>query len=349
MLILTLSLYIASQIIYLFILRDSKYAHLSNRVLSLCVLVLFLFLFFFKNESFGSDTINYIAEFKAFCAGGNTYTGVDYSYRLVFELINVLMLGECDYEYLMWVWPIFLVVLIYFSCVLHKVDVNYTIVIFSSFIGLELLTNAMRQGFSIAFLIFSVMAFKSKNWLGFLISSSLSVCFHQSSLLILVVFILSIINYKIFIVSLSISIGLLFSTSYLDFLSSAYDFKLAILRYMPLSEDDMIIRLMAIVNMAVTFAIYFFMRRGNRNLSFHSSSLNIFIVCAFSSLVPYFGFRVIYGLYPVFVFVLYSFFGGVSEQRYRFIAWLIITNALIAILWLLGSEQMRRTDFISFI
>jgi hypothetical protein len=111
----------------------------------------------------------------------------------------------------------------------------------------------------------------------------------------------------------------------------------------------MIIRLMAIVNIAVTFAIYFFMRRSNRNISFHSSSLNIFIVCAFSSLVPYFGFRVIYGLYPVFVFVLYSCFGGVSAQRYRFIAWLIIANALIAISWLLGSEQMRRTDFISFI
>lgn len=163
------------------------------------------------------------------------------------------MAERCEVNWIIWLWPYFVISIIFITTLVFKLDKLIIITLFSSFIGIELLTNAMRQGFSIAMLFLSFFILFQTTLCFFWSLAALSLLFHQASALIIVIFIISRLNYKLIVPSMVMGIFLLFGTAYLDFVPGVLSFKASIYKYMPYASDDFIVRLISLINLMLTF------------------------------------------------------------------------------------------------
>ncbi|WP_275429140.1 EpsG family protein, partial [Enterobacter hormaechei] len=102
----------------------------------------------------------------------------------MFNLLNFLMAERCEVNWIIWLWPYFVISIIFITTLVFKLDKLIIITLFSSFIGIELLTNAMRQGFSIAILFLSFSFYFKRRYVSFGVLATLSLLFHQASALI---------------------------------------------------------------------------------------------------------------------------------------------------------------------
>ncbi|EOC1290000.1 EpsG family protein, partial [Cronobacter muytjensii] len=218
MLIALLAILLLLQFLSLYLEGNKINSQVLNRFLSFFVFLILLVLFLFKNEYFGADTKNYLNEFTDYCLNPQAYTGLDYTYKMIFNLLNFLMAERCEVNWIIWLWPYFVISIILIAALLFRFDKLIIITLFSSFIGIELLTNAMRQGFSIAVLFLSFSFYFKRRYIYFGILAALSLLFHQASALIIVIFIISRLSYKLIVPSIVIGILLVFGTTYLDFL-----------------------------------------------------------------------------------------------------------------------------------
>lgn len=351
MLITVLGLFTCLQLFYITLQKKVYNIKGVTNILSFLVFSFFILLFFFKNDQFGADTKNYITEFTSYCLSPNAYSGLDYTYKIIFDAINLLMLGDCNVNSLMWVWPLFVVGVTYYTCLHFKIEKIYVIALFTSFIGVELLSNAMRQGFSLAILIFSFCFYINKRYVYFVFFAGVSILFHQASILIIFIFLVSRIDYRLLIPGVLSGVFLVFNTNYFDFLPGLTGFRHSILRYLPFADDDFIVRVISFTNLLLLFFLFLFFMK--KRYVFSKPCINVFInvvfICLLLSLVPYLGFRVIYGVYPLFLLMAYHELKIINNSGYYFLSLATIVNCLITILWLCGSSYMRSLPFVKLI
>ncbi|EAA2954229.1 O-antigen polymerase, partial [Shigella boydii] len=318
--------------------------------------IIFLFLivlFFFRNEDFGADTQNYLNEFDEYCSNPSGYIGVDYTYKYIFDLINFLMLDSCHISWLIWIWPIFVIGCIFLAITIFRVDKIYIIALFSSFIGIELLTNALRQGFSIAVLLLSFCLFIKRRYFLFLIAVTISFLFHQASILIVSIFIISRCSIRIVVPSIVVGVFLLFATNILDVVPWVIEFKKLIYKYLPYADEDFIIRIISIINTLCLCVLYLIVmiKSHCKDKIINNIVINATFVCCIASIVPYLGFRIIYGVYPLLLLLTYcsirNYIGRVSSYNYLSLS--ICINIFISIMWLCGSSHMNKIPFVSII
>lgn len=351
MLIALLAILLLLQFLSLYLEGNKVNSQVLNRFLSFFVFLTLLVLFLFKNEYFGADTKNYLNEFTDYCLNPESYTGLDYTYKIIFNLLNFLMAERCEVNWLIWLWPYFVISIIFITTLVFKLDKLIIITLFSSFIGIELLTNAMRQGFSIAILFLSFSFYFKRRYVSFGVLAALSLLFHQASALIIVIFIISRLNYKLIVPSMVMGIFLLFGTAYLDFVPGVLSFKASIYKYMPYASDDFIVRLISLINLMLTFFVYLSFARKFlvKDVLTLNVIINIVAICSIVSIVPYLGFRVVYGVYPLFLLMTYISVKRYSQQSYKFLSYVTCGNIFITILWLCGSAHMRAIPFVSII
>lgn len=351
MLITLLAFLFFLQVSYLFLDNKKLDVEVLNRFLSLFIFIFLMSLFLIKNEYFGADTKNYLSEFNVYCLDPEAYVGLDYTYKVIFTLINFLMFGACDTNWIIWVWPYFVIGIVFVALLSFKVDKLFAIALFSSFIGIELLTNAMRQGFSIAILFLSFSFYLRNRFIQFGIFAAISLLFHLASALIILIFVISRLNYRLFIPSLILGLFFVFGTTLLDIFPGVMSFKSSIYKYMPYAFDDFIVRLISIINIIVTFVIYLLFTKKFVSQDIHTKNwlFNILFVCAIVSVVPYFGFRVVYGIYPLFLLATYFSVRKHSHISYKYLSIITCSNIIITIIWLCGSAQMRAIPFVSLI
>lgn len=351
MLVTTLSFFLIIQILFLFTKKKSRNAKLFNDFFSFLVFILLMFMFFFKNEDFGADTKNYITEFSYYCIDPQTYFGVDYTYKVVFFVLDSIMLNSCNVYWLMWIWPLLIIVVLYAAAHIFKFDKIYLVAFITSFIGIELLTNAMRQGFSIAILILAFCFYLKKRYLWFAVFAAVSFLFHQASMVIIAILIISRLNYKIVIPCFAIGIFVSFTTVYFDVLPGVLSFKNAIYKYLPYADEDFIVRLISIASLFLTVIIYKWATYKNQleDKKINNSLLNIVFICSLVSFVPYLGFRVIYGIYPLVLLMLSYTNKRNGNFAYEYLSYVSCINSIITIVWLCGSTHMRIIPFVSII
>lgn len=351
MLIALLAILLLLQFLSLYLEGNKVNSQVLNRFLSFFVFLTLLVLFLFKNEYFGADTKNYLNEFTDYCLNPEYYTGLDYTYKIIFNLLNFLMAERCEVNWIIWLWPYFVISIIFITTLVFKLDKLIIITLFSSFIGIELLTNAMRQGFSIAILFLSFSFYFKRRYVSFGVLAALSLLFHQASALIIVIFIISRLNYKLIVPSMVMGIFLLFGTAYLDFVPGVLSFKASIYKYMPYASDDFIVRLISLINLMLTFFVYLSFARKFlvKDVLTLNVIINIVAICSIVSIVPYLGFRVVYGVYPLFLLMTYISVKRYSQQSYKFLSYVTCGNIFITILWLCGSAHMRAIPFVSII
>ncbi|MBW7730009.1 EpsG family protein [Enterobacter hormaechei] len=351
MLIALLAILLLLQFLSLYLEGNKVNSQVLNRFLSFFVFLTLLVLFLFKNEYFGADTKNYLNEFTDYCLNPESYNGLDYTYKIIFNLLNFLMAERCEVNWIIWLWPYFVISIIFITTLVFKLDKLIIITLFSSFIGIELLTNAMRQGFSIAILFLSFSFYFKRRYVSFGVLAALSLLFHQASALIIVIFIISRLNYKLIVPSMVMGIFLLFGTAYLDFVPGVLSFKASIYKYMPYASDDFIVRLISLINLMLTFFVYLSFARKFlvKDVLTLNVIINIVAICSIVSIVPYLGFRVVYGVYPLFLLMTYISVKRYSQQSYKFLSYVTCGNIFITILWLCGSAHMRAIPFVSII
>lgn len=322
-----------------------------NRFLSYFVFLILLVLFLFKNEYFGADTKNYLNEFTDYCLNPDDYQGLDYTYKIIFDLLNILMAQSCEVKWIIWLWPYFVISIVFISILLFKHDKFLLIALFSSFIGIELLTNAMRQGFSIAILFLGFSFYLKRRYFYFGVLAALSLLFHQASALIILIFIISRISYKIILPSMLFGLVIVFGTTYLDFVPGMLSFKASIYKYLPYASDDFIVRVISLANLILTYFIYLIMVRKSVIRDSHTINtvINIVAICSIVSVVPYLGFRVVYGVYPLFLLMTFISVKRHSQLAYKYLSLVTLANVFITIIWLSGSAHMRAIPFVSLI
>lgn len=351
MLITVLTLFLFSQLIYIVLRRYNSSIRVLSDFYSFYILIFFLVLFFFKNIEFGADTNNYLEEFNEYCASPATYHGIDYTYKFAFELLNFVIAGTCEVKWLIWAWPISVIFACSVTVYIFKINGLFIIAVFSSFIGIELLTNAMRQGLSIAILLLAFGFYLSGRFFYFVIFAFLAFLFHQASILIISILLLSKINYKLVIPMLFITVYLLLGTSFLDVLPGSTEVKAVIYKYLPHAKEDIIIRILSMLNLLCTIVIYFvIMRRLNtKDKKTYNLIFNLIAICLLLSLIPYLGFRVIYGIYPLLLLLTYFSVKKHCTDAYLYLSLIVCVNTTLTILWLCGSSHMRQISFVSFI
>lgn len=351
MLITVLVLFVIIQVGYFLLKVKGNNAKMICTTFSFLTFSLYLILFFFKSEHFGADTKNYLMEFSSYCNFPDNYIGHDYTYSTIFAFVNFLMLGNCEVHWLMWIWPLFIIGLTVFTCIHFKVEKLYLIALFSSFIGVELLTNAMRQGFSVAVLLLSFCFYINKKYFLFFIYMILSVLFHQASFLIAFIFVFSRLSLKVFVPAVTVSVYIVFFTPYIDFLPEIEVVRNSILRYLPYASEDFIIRAISLSLLIITYMVFIWHVRKEFSWSMKSINImnNIVFICIIVSIVPYFGFRIIYGVYPLFLLLAYNEVKKTNGREYSFLSLITLINSAITIIWLSSSSYMRSLLFVNFI
>lgn len=340
------------QALFLLTFNQIKQAKAINTILSLLSFILFLILFFFKDEKFGADTKNYLSEFSLYCSNPDIYHGVDYTYKYIFDLIYLLMAGSCNPLWIMWIWPIFILSVILSALIYFRVDKIYLVAFFGCFIGIELLTNAMRQGFSVSMLLFSFCFYYRNKYFTSAVLTLISLLFHQASFIIILLFLTAKINYRYFIGCLVIFVAVVFFTPYIDMLYGVSKLKLSIYKYMPYIHEDMLIRAMSLFTLVATGAICLAQLKKAKvklDSSLKNILFNVLFFCALVSLVPYLGFRIVYGVYPLFL--MYCYF-KIKESRsgsFIFLSMVSVVNLTISLIWLNGSSHMRTLTFLDIL
>lgn len=351
MLITLLTFLFILQISYLSLESRKVNAEVLNRFLSLFVFIVLLVLFLLKNEHFGADTENYLNEFNGYCLNPGAYEGLDYTYRIIFVFLNFLMAGTCEINWIIWVWPYFVISTVFIATLLFKVDKLFLIALFSSFIGIELLTNAMRQGFSIAILFLGFTYYLRRRYVYFGILAAISLLFHQASALIIFIFIITRLSYKLLIPSMIVGVVVVFGTTFVDFVPGVLSLKASVYKYMPYASDDFIVRVISMLNIMLTFVVYLFAVRKFTTKDTRTVNwlINITAACAIVSVVPYLGFRVVYGAYPLFLLITYDSVRRFSQVSYQYLSVVTCANVFITITWLCGSAHMRAIPFVSLL
>lgn len=352
MLILVLIIYISVQLAFLlanYMGCEEAKCRPYNSFLLMLAFVFFLGLFFIRTHQFGADTKNYLYEFSVYCSNGNQYEGVDYTYNLTFYLIDSLMLKTCQIEWLIWIWPLIIVSAFFCAIFILKADIIYMIAFFSSFIGIELLTNAMRQGISISLLIIGFSFYFNRRFLFSFIFLCLSMLFHTASLITVVIFIVSRINYKLLVPSLFLCTYFIFFTSYLSFVPGLDVVISSVLKYMIYTGDDFIVRLISVADVFISLLVFFLLIRRDATSykKIINILINVFYICVLLSFVPYLGFRVIYGVYPIMLMMI-CFYLKQSDRNlsYIYLSLMVFVNSTITIMWLFGSSHMNSIPFV---
>lgn len=261
------------------------------------------------------------------------------------------MAGVCEVSWIIWIWPYFVISVIFIALLFLKIDKFFLITLFSSFIGIELLTNAMRQGFSIAILFVGFAFYLRKKYVLFAILAMMSLLFHQASVLIIFIFLVSKVSYKLLIPSMLLGVIIVFGTTILNVVPGILSLQNAVYKYMPYASEDFIVRGISIVNIMFTFIVYLFaVRRFTvKDPQTMNWLVNIVTICLIVSIVPYLGFRVVYGVYPLFLLLTYFSLKRHSQIAHQYLSIVTCANILVTVMWLCGSAHMRAIPFVSLI
>lgn len=317
---------------------------LATLLLALLTLAMVL-----RSPSFGIDTPTYIEAFSHYCLNVEPARH-DLSFELAHALMNVLMLGACRPGWLPAAWMG--VVLVAVACTSPSVTPRarlWSLFLFS-FVGIELLTNAMRQGMALAVFVAGLSQWKRRRHLSAVLIG-VALLLHDSMILALFAMLLCLLPWRLFLPALLAAVG---GTMY------ALQFNLELLMLEPLlfeirkylghESDELLIRLLSFGTlMAAALCPSLVAQRGTRRTVWDSApqqrALRLVVTCLPFLAIPWFGYRYIYAIYPIVLFITITrMHDHQSAARHYFLV--LGLNAAVLLVWSLGSSLMRETPFL---
>ena len=233
-----------------------------------------------------------------------------------------------------------------------RMKFNFKIYFFSlllfSIIGVEFTTNALRQGFSLGFLIVAISYFDRRNILA-IVFLIVSILFHSSSFLVFAMYILTKLRRRVFYLFFFFSI--FFVCALVNFeinIPIISSFMYEIKKYLLHDSDEIFIRVFAFLSL---ISIYILSIGDNKfysgeSIGFRLLALRLCFLCIPFLWLPYFGYRIVYGVYPVVLFLIMKDISSRKKNDDRKVFIMLVFNVIIILAWAVGSNHMRNTNFI---
>jgi EpsG family len=302
-----------------------------------------------RNLNFGVDTATYAGIFNSYCAG-QSLSNFEVSFVYSAQIINALMLGRCDSQYLPISWVLFIFVALMLSRGKMERKIIYISLLFTSMIGIELSTNALRQGFSIALLITAFSYYRYNNFLALLLALA-CIALHSSSALVILLFGLCALRLRLFILCCGAVAAFIFwaiqSGASLLFASR---FIYEIQKYLEHDADEIAIRLLAYASMLLVIFVPLLVLGDKRKFLLKTKeyfiTIKLLIVCTPFLFLPYFGYRLIYGVFPIVLWLIVSKLQDEHNLTLRIFLALLGGNLLLLWTWSAGSSYMKSIPFL---
>ncbi len=311
------------------------------------MVVLYIFILSVRSLDFGVDTATYASLFHDFCSGDKD-VGNDASFIYSLNWLNFFMLGACEVNLLPMAWGAGFMAPFFFMKMKFNFKIYFLSLLLFSIIGVEFTTNALRQGFSIGFLIIAISYFDRKNIIA-VIFLIVSILFHSSSFLVFAMYILTKLRRRVFYFCFFFTIFLVcVLVNYEINIPIISSFMYEIKKYLSHDGDEIFIRAFAFLSL---ISIYLLSIGSNKfysdeSIEFRLMALRLCFLCIPFLWLPYFGYRIVYGVYPVVLFLIMKDIASRKKSDDREVAIILVFNIIIILVWAIGSNHMRNTNFI---
>jgi hypothetical protein len=319
-------------------------------VVACAILVSFVLALWGRSLGFGVDTAGYAELFQAYCRG-QSLEDEQFSYILSIQLLNVGMLGACKIELLPGVWGLLVVLPLLFIREPLALRLSFAAILIFSLVGVELTTNALRQGVSVSSFLLAVSLGRRRSLLA-LPFLALAALLHTSTFLVLVALGLAMLSWGSFLFAM---VGAsLFVTFYIQ---SGLDIESSLLRpflyeiqkYLGHEADELWVRILGFAGVVGALACPLFLPRNAhalRSSAHYQTALKLGAACLPFLSLPYFGYRIIYGIYPLVVYFTLLYGRERSIALSKQVGLLLAFNATLLFVWAQGSAAMREVLFL---
>jgi hypothetical protein len=321
----------------------------ADRIAAL-LLVLLMTALAIRSRAFGVDTVYYSEHFATYCTGGDL-NFLDRSFSIAVLLLNSAMLGTCRVELLPWAWAAIVLAGLALMAGPIGFRARFAALFLVSMVGVELTTNALRQGFSAVLLVASISHWP-RNRRASVVLAVASLALHGSAGLALAAYTVAAMPLRRVVIVLVVSVtaialNLDVSVSVPGLSSFLYEIR----KYMGHESDEIWVRVLAFATAAGTIAAFAVVApralidKSGRGTDLRRA-LGLALTCIPFLVVPYFGYRYVYAVYPLVLFCCLR--GAQPDARTAARAfWLILApSAAVLLAWSLGSAYMSQVPFI---
>lgn len=328
------------------------------RQLSALMLLAFLGLMAARSLEFGVDTAAYAEFFGDHCRYG-PQPGVELSFTLSALWLNAGMAGLCSVPLLPAVWALLIV-----ACVLgvqpplparHQrrlFRLSFAALLMVSMVGVELATNALRQGLSAAVLMLAVSCWPRHKVVAAAFALA-SIGLHASAALVLLAFAAAQLGWRAFALALAAAVAYVLQALQADVEPAWLEPLLfEIQKYLAHDDDEVWVRVLAFSAVLGTLASAWLaardaaLRRVLRDDPAWGQSLRLTVTCLPLLAVPYFGYRYVYGIYPVVLYLVLLAATRAGLLPTRVFASVLGCNAVVLLAWAHGSSSMQEVPFL---
>jgi hypothetical protein len=305
----------------------------------------------FRNPEFGTDTANYSAIFQEFCQQGELPNS-DFSFLISIWTINAAMLGSCNVGLLPVTWLLLVVGIPLGSTGPWQLKLRVIVILLFSMIGIALATDALRQGLSVSVMLAALGCWHQKQRAAAAVLCGLSVAFHSSAALVLIALIASTLSWPLFIVVLASVTGVVtFAMQTSDSIASALPVIATLMVYAAIDSDELVVRVLTFTCVLSTLAAPLLAarsaaaRREALSLPGYHTAIRLAVCCIPPLSLPYFGYRFIFGVYPLILWLVISATLAREDDSVVF-GWALCGNAVILLFWSFGSNYVLTTPFV---
>lgn len=318
----------------------------ERMMVAVLIVTVFVAALIARPTAFGVDTITYFKMYDQFCFA--RIDDLELSYTVTFNLLNISQAGGCDSALLTTSWV--LLILLCFVLLPENWNTRFKLAALGLFslIGTELATNALRQGLSASVMMLAFAWYRRNRLLG-LALAGFAILLHVSTGLVLIAVIVAFLRFRYFVLALGGLIVLVLSYSYLGLNIEALNRLTGeIDKYSAHDADDLYVRILAAAQLFVPIGVAFATQgwvdaQSKEERVDASVALKIALTALPYLVLPYFGYRYVYGIY---LLVLYSSHRSILDDRRPAFELVLLANALIALVWALGSSYLGQIPFL---
>jgi hypothetical protein len=303
-----------------------------------------------RSPVFGVDTAAYLNLFGGYCLGQDV-SAEGSSFMLSVTLLDAAMLGACKTRLLPFAWALLFVGLLLLAPSGRRHKAAYLGLLMLSLVGIELVTNALRQSLSVGAAIIAV-AFYPRNRLAALVAAGAAVALHTSAALVLLAAFGATFSWPLFLLGMAAGVGIVVAallTGNAFFLLEPLLYEIQ--KYLGQEADEIWVRAMAAACVLVAMGAPLLAARGAeaRRQLWRDRDYQVALRLAFSCVpflaIPWFGFRYMYGVYPILLWLV--LLAGMRQPGLmgRQFGWTLAGNLTILLAWSFGSSYMQLVPF----
>jgi hypothetical protein len=306
--------------------------------------------FMVRNADFGADSQAYSAYFTLYCRGG--ISGEEnLSLEATMALLNAGMMGACRVDWLTGTWVLLFILPMLLMREPLRFRLAFIVLILFSFIGVEFTTNALRQGISIAIACLGVSLFRSRQFmLAGPVLAAASVL-HPSTLLVLAMLAASLFRWRYLLVIQALAIGIVWHyVQTEEVLSFLEPLLYEIQKYLGHDDEEIWVRILAVSSLFSILSMVLISSR--RKILCAAAEPQYVLALKLSTWVlpflsiPYFGYRVTYGVYPLVLYFVLSAAEADSWVQRHFFSAMLLVNIIVLLVWSSMSTVMQLTRFL---